>query len=67
MCDLSCAYARAQFVAVPWVQNAGNKRIAFTSYCVHPTEYLTDFLSFGSKAVEKSWGAECMGGCGLAI
>lgn len=43
------------------------KRIAFAFYCVPSTEQLTDFLSSGSEVMEKSWGAECTGGCRLAI
>jgi len=69
MCDLSFACAHTHFV----VESLGDRilgrrgdKIVFTFYCMPCAEWLTEFVSPGSGAMEKSEGAEHRGGCRLA-
>lgn len=65
-----CTYALC--CVVSWGQNAcgrggSGEQNSFTFYCMPSAEWLTEFASPGSETMEKSWGAEHRGGCGLAI
>lgn len=51
----------------PECWGGSGKKIVFTVYCVPAAEWLSEFVSHGSEATGRIWGAEPRAGCGLVI
>lgn len=68
VCVICLVHARIRtFLCSPMGTELGGNKTVFTSYCMPSAEWLTEFVSPGSEAMEKGWDAEHRAGCRLVM